>query len=559
MVIPFKQDKNTVWGSHPRPQCKREHYYILNEGWTLNGSEICLPFSPQAQLSHYAGSITDDLTYLCHFSIPATFRKKRILLHFGAVDQTADIYINDTFMGHNEGGYIPFTLDVTDVIQKDTENELKVIVQDDLNKDYPYGKQTKHPSGMWYTPVSGIWQNVWLENVPDIYITNLKIDTSLDQVEISLSYNSSERAMDVFEVSVSLASDTFTQSFAKEKAILTVKNPIYWTPNNPHLYPITITAGDDVIESYFALRTITIENVDGVNRVCLNHQPIFLHGVLDQGYFHDGLFLPREEVGYDQDILNMKELGFNMLRKHIKIEPDCFYYACDKLGMLVVQDMVNSGDYSFLRDTVLPTIGMKRKKDVHLTADDKRKQIFMEQMRLTIEHLYNHPCVVAYTIFNEGWGQFDSDEMYDFGKSLDPTRLFDSTSGWFAQRKNDFDSQHIYFRLKKLKTKERPLFISECGGYKLLDKSHFFGDKEYGYGTCKDSTDLTNRIIEMYEKMIIPGIKDGVCGSVYTQLSDVEGEINGLYTYDRAVCKVEKEKMRAIAQKICNALNDYYL
>lgn len=559
MIIPFKQNENGPWTSHPRPQCKREHYYILNKGWTLNGYAIQLPFPPQSKLAEYEGDTPDKLTYLCPFTIPASFQKQRILLHFGAVDQIADIYVNDVFVGHNEGGYIPFTLDVTTVIRHDAENELKILVTDDLCTDYPYGKQTKKPSGMWYTPVSGIWQNVWLENVPETYITDIKIHSNLEHVEIELTYNSTEQRLDIFEVTVNLPDcDTDNQSlttrFAGNKGIIDIPNPIHWTPDNPQLYSMTITAGEDFVESYFAMRTIEIKNIDGIHRVCLNQEPIFMHGVLDQGYFHDGLFLPKEEAGYDKDILVLKELGFNMLRKHIKIEPDYFYYACDKLGMLVMQDMVNSGNYSFLQDTALPTIGFKKKKDLHLAPDNKRRQIFMEQMRLTIEHLYNHPCVIAYTIFNEGWGQFDSDEMYDYSKALDSTRLIDSTSGWFAQNKNDFDSQHIYFRLKKLQPKNRPLFISECGGYKLLDKEHFFGNKEYGYGACKDSSDLTDRIIEMYEKMIIPGIKDGVCGCVYTQLSDVEGEINGLYTYDREICKVNPKKMLSVAEKIKNTL-----
>ena len=247
--------------------------------------------------------------------------------------------------------------------------------------------------------------------------------------------------------------------------------------------------------------------------------------------------------------LLMKELGFNLLRKHIKIEPEYFYYACDKLGMLVMQDMVNNGSYSFVRDTLLPTIGIKR-NDRRLNKSERGRQIFKEHTKGTIEHLYNHPSIIAYTIFNEGWGQFNSDEMYDYVKELDNTRLVDSTSGWFAQTKNDFDSEHIYFRLKKLKVKDRPLFVTECGGYKFLDKEHFFGKKEYGYGTCNDKTDLTNRIKTMYEKMIIPYIKDGVCGCIYTQLSDVEGEINGLYTYDRVVCKVDKEQMIDVADRI---------
>lgn len=551
MIIPFKQNTEGAWTIHPRPQFKRADYYILNEGWTLEGQTIRVPFPPQAKLSEYTGKIQDELTYLCRFSIPVTFRKKRILLHFGAVDQLAKVYINDVFIGENEGGYIPFTFDITEHVGRDKENTLKVIATDSLYLDYPYGKQTKKPSGMWYTPVSGIWQNVWLENVADTYVTQLKINTTLEQVELQIEYNQEGNTTDIFEVSVDLPEgQKLTQSFADKRGILSIPEPIHWSPEHPHLYYMTIRAGEDSFDSYFALRTINIETINDVKRVCLNHKPIFLHGVLDQGYFHDGLFLPEKETGYDTDILNMKELGFNLLRKHIKIEPDYFYYACDKLGMLVMQDMVNSGPYSFLRDTALPTIGLKKKKDIHLPKDNRRRQIFEEQTRLTIEHLYNHPCIVAYTIFNEGWGQFDSDEMYDYVKALDNTRLVDSTSGWFTQKKSDFDSEHIYFRLKKLKVKERPLFVSECGGYQLLEKEHFFGNKEYGYGACKDSEDLTNRIVKMYEEMIIPGIPTGVCGCIYTQITDVEGEINGLYTYDRRVCKVEKEKMIEVANKL---------
>lgn len=544
------------WSFYPRPQLKREKYKILNSGWTLNNQSITVPFPPQSDLSEYKGEIGTELTYLSTFTLPSDFTLTRTLLHFGAVDQRCDVYINDTFVGHNEGGYLPFSFDITSVVNRDSENILKVIAIDDLCHDYPYGKQTNHPGGMWYTPVSGIWQNVWLENVPDTYVTKLKMDVNLNQVEIQLEYNQTVNTMQTFEINVELPDGScMTQSFTEGKAIFTVPNPIHWTPENPHLYNFRISAGEDSFDSYFALRTIAIKNINSVNRVCLNDKPIFLHGVLDQGYFKDGIFLPAQESEYDKDIENMKRLGFNMLRKHIKIEPDYFYYACDKLGMLVMQDMVNSGEYSFLRDTALPTIGLKQKKDVHLSIDNKRRQLFEEQTRLTIEHLYNHPCVIAYTIFNEGWGQFDSDEMYDYVKALDKTRLVDSTSGWFAQTKNDFDSEHIYFRLKQLKVQKRPLFISECGGYKLMNREHFFGNTEYGYGTCKDSADLSNRIVQMYEKMILPSIKGGVCGCVYTQVSDVEDEINGLYTYDRAVCKVEKEKLLEIAKNIQTSLN----
>ena len=278
---------------------------------------------------------------------------------------------------------------------------------------------------------------------------------------------------------------------------------------------------------------------------------MFLHGVLDQGYFQDGIYLPLQEEEYERDVLRMKELGFNMLRKHIKVEPETFYYACDKHGMLVVQDMVNSGSYSWTFDTALPTIGFKKRRDDKGDINGEREQIFKQQMKNTIDHLYNHPSIVVYTIFNEGWGQFHSDVMYELAKSFDNSRLYDSTSGWFAQKKNDFDSEHIYFKVIDLKVKKRPLFVSECGGYALPVEGHLFNpENEYGYGKCKDVEDLTERIVNMYKKMILPGIGKGACGCVYTQLSDVEDEVNGLYTYDRQVCKVQKDKMRKVAKEL---------
>ncbi len=536
-----------TWNKHPRPQMERKEYCILKGGWELGSRPIRIPFPPQSKLSEYDGEIADVLEYTCKFFVPDTWKDGRILLHFGAVDQIAKVCVNGKEAGRHEGGYLPFTFDITELLVG-KENCLQVTATDELSQDYPYGKQCKNPHGMWYTPVSGIWQQVWLEHVPEVYIENIKMTPSLDKIAIKVSCNQPVNSVQVDIVLPSgehLAIESSDGNFDIE-----IPNPHHWTPEDPYLYDMAVTAGQDCVKSYFALRTVDIRKLDGVNRVCLNGKPIFLHGVLDQGYFKDGIFLPESEEGYDEDIRRMKELGFNLLRKHIKVEPEYFYYACDRLGMLVMQDMVNNGSYSFLQDTALPTVGFKKRSDKNMNRSQEVREVFRAHTQETIEHLYNHPCIVAYTIFNEGWGQFLADEMYDMVKALDNTRLVDATSGWFVQKKSDFDSEHIYFRLKKLRPEERPLFVSECGGYQYMVKGHFFGEKEYGYGACKDSEQLTARIEQMYEKMILPYIPDGVCGCIYTQLSDVEGEINGLYTYDRKVCKVDKKRMQALTEKL---------
>ena len=539
------------WQSYPRPQMKREGYKILNGTWKLDGKDIQIPFVPQSRLSGYEGKVGEHLTYEMQFTIPENFTKPGILLHFGAVDQEARVYVNGIFVGEHKGGYLPFYFHIEDVVNRDGENTLKVEAVDRLGTKYPYGKQCKKRGGMWYTEISGIWQTVWMENVPKEYIEKIKITPSLDSVEITV-----ESKTTGFTAVVSASGEEYV--FSDNTGIIKMDHPINWTVDNPYLYDVTIKTAEDEVDSYFALRTISIQDVDGVQRVCLNNQPVFMHGLLDQGYFEDGIFLPEDEKGYEKDILNMKELGFNMLRKHIKIEPEIFYYECDRLGMLVFQDMVNNGKYSYIFDTVLPTIKLKKRNDRRrLDRNKERKEIFKQHMIDTLQDLYNHPCIIGYTIFNEGWGQFNSDEMYDIAKGVDNSRIYDSTSGWFAQKKSDVDSEHIYFRAEELHAKERPMFLSECGGFSYLVKDHAYNpEKTYGYGACKDSEELTDRIVDMYRVMVLPGIKGGVCGCVYTQVSDVEDEINGMYTYDREVCKVNKDKMKALSEEIYRRINE---
>ncbi len=562
------QETTDVWQEYPRPQLKRSNWMSLNGEWTLNHSTCLVPFPPQSELSGYKKKPGSRLVYEKKFRVEKPAAGTRTLLHFEAVDQLAEVYLNGVLLGKHAGGYLPFSFDISNVMYPNKENTLLVKATDKLSRIYPYGKQTKKRGGMWYTPVSGIWKTVWIEQVADTYVKDLKLTPDLDGVHISFATNHPERSVHATmlitlhtgeQIEFSM---TGNNGYLKLRGIITADGTPYvpelWTPEHPYLYQMTLSVGQDELETYFALRTIEIKTIDNVNRVCLNGKPVFLHGVLDQGYFCDGLFLPAEEKEFERDILRMKELGFNMLRKHIKIEPEWFYYYCDLHGMLVVQDMVNSGKYSFLRDTGLPTIGMKKLPDF-LRFFPKKQKLFWEQhMKETLSHLYNHPSIVVYTLFNEGWGQFDSDRMYAIAKKMDPSRLYDSTSGWFAQKKNDFDSLHVYFGNLEPQPASRPMFISEFGGCSYPVAGHTYSKyASYGYGSCKNADEVTERVWEAYRKTILPVIKSGCCGSVYTQLSDVEDEINGFYTYDRKVCKVnveELQKLRAEIEKQMNAL-----
>ena len=532
----------------PRPQMKRDAFLPLLDGWTLNNNPITLPYCPESLLSGYEGELGDTITYETVFTLPDGFVPKghRVLLHFGAVDQVAEVFVNGRPVVRHEGGYLPFYGDITSMLLEG-ENHLTVCAIDMLDRDYPYGKQTTKRGGMWYTPVTGIWQTVWLEAVPEKPITGLKITPDLGGITLQVD----TQAAHVDAVVTLNGAEVTRASWANtgKARRIDIPDAQLWSPDSPVLYDLTVTAGADTVRSYFALRTVDIQpDRHGVNRLCLNGEPIFLNGVLDQGYFTDGHYLPGDPQEYERDILRMKELGFNMLRKHIKVEPECFYEACDRLGMLVMQDMVNNGGYNYVLDTVLPTIGFQWRPN--WPVSQRRKDIFTACARETIAHLYNHPCIIGYTIFNEGWGQFDADRLYREFKAGDPTRFWDTASGWFIPKETDVDSKHVYFRNKKLQPGKRPMLLSECGGYALKIEGHLWNPAgEYGYGKTDTEEQLTSAIGKMYAEMVNPAIAQGLCGVVYTQLSDVEDEINGLYTYDRQVCKVDKADMRRILQE----------
>ncbi|MBQ8861527.1 MAG: glycoside hydrolase family 2 [Clostridia bacterium] len=540
----------TPWNVYPRPQMRRDSFLCLNGEWKLfiGGEEhkITVPFPPESLLSGLHTRIPKraEIVYKKKFYLPDGFVKGRVLLHFGAVDQIARMKFNGKCIGKHVGGYAPFCFDITELLRR--KNTLEVFVRDELHTGIlPYGKQCEKRGGMWYTPVTGIWQTVWLESVPEEYVRSLRIETGADFAEIRAD------GVQSGEVTVKTPEGELVFPLEAGKAHVTLENPRLWSPETPYLYEFTLKSGEDEVRSYFALRTLEIKNVNGTPRLCLNGEPYFFHGLLDQGYFSDGIFTPAAPECYENDIVAMKKLGFNMLRKHIKVEPEQFYYDCDRLGMVVFQDMVNNSDYSFLRDTALPTVGIKKLDDRNMHKNPKSRAAFEKTMEETVAQLYNHPCVCYWTIFNEGWGQFESGKMYQKLKALDSTRFIDTASGWFTGAESDVESLHVYFKPVKMEKSEKPVVLSEFGGYSYKPEGHVFNVKQtYGYKFFKDREEFEASLIRLYREEIVPLVKEGLCASVYTQVSDVEDETNGLLSYDRRVLKVSEAHMREIATEL---------
>lgn len=546
------------WNDYPRPQLKRDSFLCLNGLWDFKidkrkeipksfDMKIRVPFCVESTLStisvrdmdknsifHYKRKFSsDDIKYVAG--------KDRVILHFGAVDQECTVLLNGREIIHHMGGYLPFSAEITDYLLK--TNTLNVTCIDTLSHTYPWGKQKRNRGGMWYTPVSGIWQTVWIEVVPSEYVQGIKVKTKGPKVSIKVE-----------------GINKGTIQLEKKKYVINnglcefeVENPNYWSPENPHLYRYVIKAGNDKVESYFALRDISIEEINGIKRICLNGKPYFFNGLLDQGYWPDGLYTPPSPKCYEEDILNMKSLGYNTLRKHIKIEPEKFYYDCDRLGMVVFQDMVNNGEYSFIIDGVFPNLFPNLKlSDKILMKNIKGKEVFIESMKETVSLLYNHPSICYWTIFNECWGQFDADKLYDMLKEQDDTRIVDSTSGWHQQIKSDVHSLHIYFKKIHISYNDRPVILSEFGGYsyKIMDHSANLNNT-YGYKKYTEKEEFLANYISLYEEEILEAKKAGLSGAIYTQVSDVEDETNGLLTYDREILKIYPEEIRELMKRVC--------
>ena len=539
------------WEVYPRPHLRRNSYVNLNGVWDFAVSEnsdipvfdktVNVPFCPESLLSGLKMEIKPGSYLFSRRSFSIGKQAGRLLLHVGAADQIADIYVNQIHVCHHEGGYEAFVADITDVLEE--ENELVFRVWDDLrDQTFPYGKQTLKRGGMWYTPVSGIWQTVWLESVPETYIEELDIQVDLTKAVVTT----------IPALTGKILCEGKEFPLVDGKAVITPENPHLWSPEDPYLYDFVIETDTDRVESYFSLRTIEAKVIKGIPRLCLNGKPYFFHGLLDQGYWPDGIFTPAKPECYARDILEMKKLGFNTLRKHIKVEPEEFYYQCDRLGMVVFQDMVNNGDYNFLRDTALPTVGIQKLNDKQMHKDPAARKRFLESMEATVKQLKNHPCILYWTIFNEGWGQFDSEAAYEQLKKLDKSRIIDATSGWFRQKKSDVDSRHIYFTpWSTLKVSDKPLVLSEFGGYAYPVEGHLFNTgNAYGYKACKSEGHFQTSVDKLYREKVIPAAKMGLCAAIITQVSDAEDEINGFLTYDRKVNKANAKQMVAIAEEL---------
>lgn len=566
-------DPEHVWEEYPRPMMKRASYVNLNGIWEyaitrggrkpkVSDGRILVPFSPETYLSGVRRQLKPEETLWYERRLPETVRRKpgmRWILHFGAVDQFAEVRINGRITARHLGGYLPFSTDITEAL-REGGNILSVRVRDYSDTFYySKGKQRLHRGGMYYTAQSGIWQTVWMEEVPETHITRIACTPDYDRgaFRIRVCGNVEERV----SITVKDESSVERQISGRtgETLLVPLESPHPWSPEDPYLYQMEVRMGEDRVESYGAMRKVEVcKDVNGIPRIWLNNRPYYQKGVLDQGYWPDGLYTAPCDEAMIYDIQTMKKLGFNMIRKHIKIEPQRWYYHCDRLGMLVWQDMVNGGRphrswYVTYLATGMEYLGI-RMKDRPLMllgrGEERGRRQFLREMKETIRTLYSHPSIVTWVIFNEGWGQFYTRKIGRIAAKVDPGRLIDEASGWFDQGEGHIRSIHDYFFPLKVRPEKRVTALTEFGGFSYSIPGHRMYRKIYGYRIYHSGKALTRGYREWHEKELIPAVDQGVSASVYTQLSDVEEEVNGILSYDREVLKLEKETVQELNEQL---------
>ncbi len=559
---------DNVHSEYPRPQMVRESWLNLNGLWEYAvkpkdqrmpdkyDGQILVPFPVESALSGVMKTVGEDyrLWYRRTIEILEQWSNQRILLHFGAVDWDTTVWINGRQVGNHKGGYDPFTFDITDALNKGGGQEIVVSVWDPTDAGtQPRGKQVRKPGSIWYTSVTGIWQTVWLEPVPEASIERIELMPDVDgkqlilrvkTVGINMETHMGEKFHIVAEVLDGERLVDTDYGYITSSRKLKIDNPKLWSPDDPFLYDLKVTLSQeerilDQVTSYFAMRKIEVKkDKSGINRLFLNNEPLFQFGLLDQGWWPDGLYTAPSDEALRYDIEVTKNLGCNMLRKHVKVEPARFYYWCDKLGIMVWQDMPSGDKYIGGDDADL-----KR-------SEESAKQFELELKRL-IEVFYNHPSIVMWVPFNEGWGQYDTARIVDMIKQIDPTRLVNNTSGWADRGVGDVHDIHRYPGPDAPPVEEdRAAVLGEFGGLGLPIKGHTWQDeKNWGYRSYTTREELTDAYINLIDNLHLL-VGEGLCAGVYTQTTDVEIEVNGLMTYDREIIKMDVEKVTAANKRL---------
>jgi beta-galactosidase/beta-glucuronidase len=568
-----KIDPKNVLSEYPRPIMERADWKNLNGLWeyaiqpkgaskpTRYDGKILVPFPVESSLSGVMKEVgaSRELWYTTSFTIPVAWSDKNIVLHFGAADWRTEIWINDIKIGSHEGGYTPFSFNITPFLNASEQN-LVVKVWDPTNDGpQPRGKQVKEPEGIWYTPVTGIWQTVWLEPVAEKSIDHIKSVPDIDNGTVKIETDIVGGTYgDIIEVSVfDGASNIVTaKSSIGESLVLNVPNAKLWSPESPFLYDFTIKLISDgkvldEVKSYFGMRKISMQKDQyGVVRMQLNNKDYFQFGPLDQGWWPDGLYTAPTDEALKYDIVKTKELGFNMIRKHVKVEPARWYTHCDRLGILVWQDMPN-GDKSPQWQNHSYFDGTELKRSAHSEA------IYRKEWKGIMDYLYSHPSIVVWVPFNEAWGQFKTEEITEWTKTHDPSRLVNSASGGNFYRTGDIVDVHNYPGPKMyLYDAERTNVLGEYGGIGLPLEGHLWKpDNNWGYIKFKNSKETTDEYIK-YAKELKQMVLRGFSAAVYTQTTDVEGEVNGFMTYDRKVDKMDFSAVKKINLEIINAIHE---